>query len=372
MSYSIDDTQPRSPFGDDPANLRPTINPGDEPSRRGSCLLTGVIGGMLLLVAVAIVALAGAAGWTSGQREAGVHATATQNAAISEQLERIAGDVESGNTVLLDARVRWLATQTPGVVGVDGYMMTATALYFNTLPTATPTPAPTTDSLNAAPDATQDMVITPESGGGYDLASILAQAQSAAASSQWKDAADLLDVVIGADPNFERTTVRTLMQQVLTAYARELYNANQPAQANFVVDQAEQYGALADGLEYERYAASLYLKATAAVGTGSPVAIQALQEVINLGPGRYYDQAQQQLYNLYVTRGDAYLAQGDSCTAVYQYQNAINLFASGVANGKRSVAQAACANATPTVDPNIVIPSDGSVAPVGVVQPPGG
>ncbi len=371
MSYSIDDTQPRSPFGDE-ANLKPTINPDDDGPRRGGCLISGLIGGMLLLVAVAIVALAAAAGWTSGQREAGVHATATQNAAISEQVERIASDVESGNTVLLDARVRWLATQTPGIAGVDGYMMTATALYFNALPTATATPSPTQDALSAAPEPTQDIVITPSSAGGYDLASILAQAQSAAASSQWKEATDLLDVIIGADPNFERTTVRTLMQQSLTAYARELYNANQPAQANFVVDQAEQYGTLAEGLEYERYAASLYLKASGAVGTGSPAAIQALQEVINLGPGRYYDQAQQLLYNLYVTRGDAYLAQGDSCTAVYQYQNAINLFASGVANGKRSAAQTACANATPTIDPNLVIPSDGSVAPVGVVQPPGG
>ncbi len=77
-------------------------------------MLTAVIGGMLLLVAVAIVALSGAAGWTSGQREANTHATATQNAAINEQVGRIPDDVESGNTVLLDARVRWLATQTPG------------------------------------------------------------------------------------------------------------------------------------------------------------------------------------------------------------------------------------------------------------------
>ncbi len=371
MSYSIDDTQPRSPFHDDPANLTPTIRPDEEGTRRGGCLMTGLIGGLLLLFAIAIVALSGAAGWTSGQREANVHATATQNSAISEQVQRIAGDVESGNTVLLDARVRWLATQTPGIAGVDGYVMTATALYLNTLPTATPQMTATPEATAALAEATEEVVLTPSSTGGYDLAAILAQAQIAAASSQWKEAIDLLDVVLGADPNFERTTTRTLMQQALTAYARELYNANEPAQANFVVNRAEEFGPLADGLEYERYAAELYLTASSAVGTGSPQAIQALQAVRNLGPGRYYDQSQQLLYNLYVTRGDAYMGQGDSCTAVSQYQNAVNLFASGVANGKRNAAQTACANATPTVDPNLIIPSAQEIAPVGIVATPG-
>ena len=96
----------------------------------------------------------------------------------------------------------------------------------------------------------------------------------------------------------------------------------------------ETFGPLAEGLFYERYAAELYLTARAAVGTGSPTAINALQAVINLGPGRYYAQAQQLLYDAYVARGDAYIAQGDSCSAAFQYQSAASILSSGAANGK--------------------------------------
>jgi tetratricopeptide (TPR) repeat protein len=372
MSYSIDDTQPRSPFEGDPINLRPTLQPDEEGDPRGSsCLLNVVIIGMVLLVAVAIVALAGAAGWTSGQREANTHATATQNAAINDQLQRIPSDVDSGNTVLLDARVRWLATQTPGVPGVGDYVMTATALYLKILPTPTPQATATAEVVATAEQATEDIPIPQASSGGYDLAKILSQAESAVASSQWQDAIDLLDVILGADPTFDSAHVNQLMSQALNSYARELYNANQPAEANLIVTRARDFGPLADGLDYENMAAELYLTAKSAVGTGSPLAINDLQKVLNLGPGRYYDDAQKLLYSMYVVRGDNYVATGDNCSAAGSYQSAMNVLSSGSANGKYAAAQNACVNAPPTTDPNLVIPNDGSVAPVGVVATPG-
>ncbi|MCC6802903.1 MAG: hypothetical protein IT319_08465 [Anaerolineae bacterium] len=374
MSYSLDDTQPGSPFKDDPVNLKPTLNPEEGIPQRsgGSCLLTGVIGGLLLGVAVLIVALSAAAGWTAGQREANTHATATQNAAIGEQLERVPAEITSGNLAMLDARLRWLATLTPGVPGVSDFAMTATALYESSQVTPTPEFTPTAEPTEE-PEATEALVIPAESSdGGYDLAGLLNQAENAIASSQWQDAIDYLDVILAADPNFETANVRRLMSQALNSYARELYNASQPAQANLLVTRAREFGPLADGLEFENMAAELYLTARSAVGTGSPRAASALQSLLNLGPGRYYTEAQDMLYNLYVTRGDAYFAQGDTCSAVGQYQNAINIRSSGVANGKYSAAQNACANATPTTDPNIAIPSDGQVAPVGEVSPPGG
>jgi hypothetical protein len=328
-----------------------------------------IIIGMVLIVALAIVALAGAAGWTSGQREANSHAVATQNAAVSEQLQHIAADVDSGNTVLLDARIRWLATQTPGVPGVADYMMTGTAMYLNTLPTATPLVTETPAATQLQP--TEEAVITQEPSGGYDLTGILSQAESAVASSQWQDAIDLLDVILGADPTFDTAHVNQLMSQALNSYARELYNANQPAEANLIVTRAREFGTLADGLDYENMAAELYLTAKSAVGTGSPLAISDLQKVLNLGPGRYYDEAQKLLYNMYVAQGDSYVAQANSCSAAGAYQQAMNVFASGAANGKYAAAQNACVNAPPTVDPNLVIPNDGSVAPVGQVSPGG-
>src|SRR5664279_5656393 len=144
MSYSIDDTQPGAPFQGDPLNLRPTLHPEDDrPARGGSCLLNVLIVGMLLAVALAIVALSGAAGWTAGQREANTNATATQNSAINDQLQRLPGDIAGGNEVLVRARLDWLATQTPGVPGVGDFMMTATAQHENSVPTATPPASPT-------------------------------------------------------------------------------------------------------------------------------------------------------------------------------------------------------------------------------------
>ncbi len=371
MSYSVDDTQPVVPFEGEPLNLQPTIEPGDvPPPRSGGCLLSGLIAGMLIFVAVAIVALSAAAGWTAGQREANGNATATQNAAIDEQMQHIPADIASSNLPMLDTRLRWLATQAPDIPGVSDFMATATALYQSSLPTATPLASPTPEaSIESA--ATEDFEITPEASGGYDLAAILNQAEDAIASSQWNDAIRLLDVIMGADSSFETATVRHLMFQSLTSYANQLYNAKKPAEANLLVDRAEEYGSIPGDLSYERYAAELYLEARAAVGTGSPSAINALQELINLGQGRYYQDAQTLLYNAYVARGDGYVAQGNNCSAAGQYQNAMNIFASGVANGKYAGAQNACLNATPTTDPNLVIPSDGQVAPVGVVATPG-
>ncbi len=370
MSYSIDDTQPKTPFQGDPINLKPTIRPDDEPAPRGGCLLNVLVIGMMGVVALAIVLLAGAAGWTSGQRLANTNATATQNASINEQLAHLPDDVNASNLVLLDARLRWLATQTPGIPGVGDWMQTATALYLNAQPTATPQATATPEAVE--PEATEQIVITEESNGGYDLAGILGQAQTSMASGQWQDAINLLDVILGADPTYETTTVRGLMSQALNSYARELYNANRPAEANAIVARARDYGALADGLEYESMAANLYLTARAAVGTGSPLAASDLQKLLDLGPGRYYQEAQQLLYSVYVTQGDAYVAQGDSCSAAYQYQRAMNVLSSGTANGKYAAAQNACANATPTVDPNLVIQPDQPIAPVGVVATPSG
>lgn len=375
MSDTLDDTQPRplTPFGGDLKDLKLTIQPEDEdaPPPRGSCLVTGLIGALMLVVALAIVGLSAAAGWTAGQREANTNATATRSGQINEQLQHIPSDIADGNLSMLDIRIRWLATQTPGVPGVSDLMGTATALYESAQPTATPpaTATPEATAEAAAETTSEALAVAPDASGGYDLAGILAQADSALASSQWQDAIDLLDVVIGIDRNYESNRVRTMMSQALNSYARQLYNSGQPAAANVIVSRARLFGPLADGIEYENMAAELYLTARAAVGTGSPAAINALQRLINLGPGRYYTEAQDLLYNFYVTSGDAYMAQGNSCMAVGQYDSAIGVFSSGVANGKRSAAASACANATPTPDPNIVIPSDGQVAPVGVVPP---
>lgn len=359
----LDDTQPNAPFSDE--ILIPTIDPEAEEGGRGGCGIQFVIVAILLLFSIAIVALAGLAGWRNGEREGNRLLSATHSAAIDEQLRSIPDDVASANLVLLHARIDWLATQTPGVAGLDEIKATGTALYMNHLPTATPTITPTAEPT-AEPDSQQVIVPTPGEQ-GLDLAALFAQAQAAAATSQWAQAIDLLDVILASDSNFQAVQVRQLMSQSLNSYARELYNTNQPAAANLIVARAEEFGPLADGLAVEREAAELWLTASAGISTGSQTAVNALNQLLSYGPlGRYYERSTQLLYNAYVRRGDGLVAQGNPCGALSEYQRAMNVFSSGSANGKYSAAQASCAAlAAPTADPNWML-TPGAVAPIGV------
>jgi hypothetical protein len=366
------DTQPRRPFPDD-LPLTPTIDPEAEPRRGGrGCLMQFLIGGGLLLFATAIVALAGLAGWTNGQREANRLIAATRAAAIDAQLRELPNDVASGNMVVFQARLQWLATQTPGVASLPDLMLTGTALYLSSLPTPTPTASPTPDAPTPTPDAPLVELPTPANG-GYDPAALFAQAQAALGGGRYQDAIDLLDVVIAIDPNFQTGTVRSAMSQALNLYARQLYNAGQPAAANLLVNRAEEFGPLLEGLSFERYAAELYLTGRAGVSTGSQTAINALNELIGMGAGgRYYTEARSLLYNAYVRRGDSFVGQGNPCAAIAEFQRATQVQASGVANGRLAAAQASCAAlSAPTADPNWFL-TPGAVAPIGVVPPPGG
>jgi hypothetical protein len=374
-SPQLDDTQPKSPFREIPGEIRRTrtVYPDQPPPSNPGCGMMGLIGGIFILFSVAIVGLAGAAGWTTGQREANVYATATQENTIREQLDRIPIDINSGNIVLLDTRLRFL--ESLGVPQVNEIAPTATALFLTMQPTVTPTATLTPDALatTAIPEATQEteLQITPSGTGRFDLASILQQAQTAFDSGQYEAADEYLSVILAADESFETTRVRQLMSRALNAQARELYNANQPAAANLLVDRARLYGALEDGLEYESYAATLYLNARAAIGTDYGSAINALREVVNLGQGgRYYNEALNLLFNQYVAYGDAWAAQGQYCPAEQQYRNALNVLNSGSVSAKMNSAANFCLNGTPTPDPLLGVPGSTPggqpIAPIGV------
>ncbi len=369
---NLEDTQPKSPFNQLPGEGRrpPRMIDPEDSGRRAGCGMMGFVGGLMALFAVVIVLLAGAAGWTTGQREAAAAATSTQRAAIDEQLSRIPSDVSSGNTVLLDARLRFL--EALGVQQVGEFAPTATALFISSQPTLTPTPTPTLEATVIAPEVTPEVTEAPiptVGAGGYDLASIYQQAQNSFGAGAYEDAAEYLDVIIAVDEGYESAAVRRLMSQTLNAWARSLYQAMQPAAANLVIDRARQYGALEDGLEYESYAATLYLNARALVGSDYSAAIQALRELVNLGAGgRYYQEALQMLFNAYVGYGDAWAAQGAYCPAEQQYRNALQVLSSGSVSAKLSTAVNFCQNGTPTPDPLAGqggVGSGGGLPPIG-------
>lgn len=361
---SPDDTQPRSPFRTPPHGV--TVEPPyDEPVNRGpGCFLWGFIGAFILGISGLIIALSGFAGWSAGTRIAQTNATATQNAAINEQISRIPADVDSRNQVLLQARIEYLATLTPGVPGLGDIMQTATAVYFSNLPTITPTPqpSPTTEPLVIPPTSEPQIAVTP--GQTLDLNALLNEAQTAVSLSDWDTAIDTLDVILAADSTFESGTVRNLMLQALNAKALNLFRAGAVgdlAEAMRLTDRAREFGDVGE-LDYESYIAGLYLDALNTVGIDYSTAIRSLQQVYNAVPT--YRDVQQLLFQQYVGYGDAWAAQGEYCPAAAQYQSALNLVNDPGISGKLSTAQGICAQATPVGGPT-PLPGTPSIAPVG-------
>lgn len=367
-----EDTQPISPVKTPPTQLGDLIAPptDDEPVQGGpGCFLYSMISVVTMGIAVVIVLLAGAAGWTSGQRISQQNATATQGARVNEQLQLVPGDLESGNTVMLRARVEYLSTL--GVPDASELAVTATALYLSVQPTITPTPEPTQADATSAP--TEAAVVTAtqfptleSASGGFDPAALLEEARQAVATAQYQDAIDLLDAVIRIDPSFESNTVRTLMLQALSTRALNLFRSgNQLAEAILLTDRARQFGLSGDSdLLYEQYIATLYLNATSAIGTNYPAAISALREIYSQTPN--YADVQQLLFRQYGAYGDALAAGGDSCSAVSQYQNALNMFADGGMTAKRDNAQRVCEEGVTPVGTQEVGPDGQPIAPIGV------
>jgi hypothetical protein len=316
-------------------------------------------------LALAIVTLSAAAGWASGQRTAQMNATATQNAAINEQISRIELDVTNRNLPLLQARIKYLATLTPGVPGLNDFVQTATAVYVISQPTPTLPPSATPAPTQTPAAATQQTIATqpPVNATLTSLPALLEQAKSAAAVSDWKGAAQLLDVIISTDKSFEATTVRGLMLQALTSEARKLYRAGSVgdlAEASVLTDRAKQFGDVGD-LSYEQLVAGLYLDALNTIGTSYPASIAALLKVYSQAP-TYRDVARL-LSSQYAAYGDAFVAEAKPCDAVFQYQNALGITNDPGITAKRDSAQTACSQQPA---PGLTPGTPGTIAPIGV------
>ncbi len=368
MTQSSFSSDPNSPFDDRPISaareilpddddrpLGPAYDDGPEPPAGPGCGMQTLVLLLLAGFALVIVGLAGAAGWTTGQREANVYTTATRSAVIAEQLAYIPGDVASGNSVLLDTRIRFLATLTPGVPGLADIAVTATALYDSIQPTVTPTPSPTTEIVAShEPPTAEALPPATASAGGYDLPALLQEAQALFNTSQYGEAGELLDVISAIDPSYEAATVRALLTDSLNAQARAYYQSSQPAAGNQIVSRIEALGLpLGEGLAYERDVALVYLNAKSSIGVNFPRAISALQTLIGFGQGRYYAEATQMLYNQYIAYGDALAFDPNAgpCAAVPIYQQALSTFGGGEASSKLNTARTLCETQPPTPDP---------------------
>jgi len=376
MTYTNDDTQPRRPAlnietPSTPTDINPQTDDAPLPPESGGCLLFGVVGAGVILLGLAIVVLAAAAGWTEGQRVASTNATATYSADIANQLNLVNSDLAQGNLDMVAVRLQYLTTQTPAVPQVAEIALTATAAYVNSQPTATPTPTttPTVDPSSLI-TPTEDIppTIDPNAEQSAALAQRLARAQESVSLAKWDEAIEDLDIIISTDENFERTRVRNLMAQALNSKARALYQAGELGEAIYYTDWAEEYGTLADGLSYERYIANLYLSAKAAIGTSNAQsALSSLREIYNANPYYMNGEVGRLLAQSYASYGDALLMSAP-CEAVNQYNAALNLANDGNWLAKRNTAQNYCDFGTPTPEGFIPTP-DGQQGTGGLGQP---
>ncbi|RMF77307.1 MAG: hypothetical protein D6737_18055 [Chloroflexi bacterium] len=381
---SVRPVQAIDAFGE-PLDSRNFIDPeaGGDSSGPG-CGFMFVIGLLIFGLGAIIIVLGGAAGWASGQRIANTNGTATRMADISIQCGQMPQDVANTNPVLLEARITYLATLTPGVPCLVEVGPTATALFINNQPTATPTVTntpintPTTElEITTEPLSAPTEVPTVPSGGfsNIDLNAELESARVAISVRDWQNAIDTLDVIMALDSNFQPGEVRRLMSQALNSYALELYRSGELAQAILLTNRAEEFGPLAEGLNFERLVATRYLDALNTIGTDFGRAIQALNAVRELAPNYRGGEVERLLFEQYVAFGDAYTAESNHCSAQQQYQNALNIRNDvGVAQ-KLASATTFCENPTPipafvgTADPNAPLLTPippGQIAPVGV------
>jgi tetratricopeptide (TPR) repeat protein len=375
----LDDTQPvrpvRPPVGNVEPYEGPLLDPDEETiedDARGvgcgmSVLLLGVIG----LFALVIVGLSATAGWTSGQRSASANATATSATDLQHQVDLVSADIAAANYERADIRLRYLATQAPGLPSLPQLLQTGTALYLTRQPTATATPTetPTETMTSPGPTAEPTAEATPTLSDPFDLGGRLQRAQSAVSLAQWNDAIDDLDVILSIDPNYETGTVRSLMSRALNAQALALYRSGDLGEAIFLTDRAEEFGEIGE-LSFERYVAQLYLTAKSRVGTSDYIgAINALNEVRTVAPNYQDGEIQQLLFQNYVNYADA-LMFGSPCAAVQQYTNALQLFGDGLVSNKRATAQNYCEFGTPTPEGFVPTadpanPGGGGTAPIG-------
>jgi tetratricopeptide (TPR) repeat protein len=379
----LDDTQPVRPVRPPVGRVEPVdpyegplLDPDEESFEDEghgvgcgiSVLLLGIIG----VFALVIVGLSATAGWTSGQRLASVNATATSVTDLKHQIDLVSADIAAANYERADIRLRYLATQAPNLSSLPQLMQTGTALYVTRQPTTTPTPTetPTETATSPGPTAEPTAEATPTLADPFDLGGRLQRAQSAVSLAQWNDAIDDLDVILSIDPNYETATVRSLMSRALNAQALALFRSGDLGEAIFLTDRAEEFGELADGLEFERYVAQLYLNAQSRVGTSDYTGvITPLAEIRRVAPNYRNTEINQLLFQNYVNYADA-LMFGSPCAAVQQYTNALQLFSDGLVSNKRATAQNYCEFGTPTPEgfvptPDPANPGGGGTAPIG-------
>ena len=305
---------------------------------------------------ISIILLAGAAGWTGGQRLAKQTASVEEQIFIHENCALFAEDVQERRPVFLQRRYEVLASLTPAPPCLASILVTATSLAQQlsaemnptdtptvVLPSVTPAAASPTFTIQATLIPTQDL---------ESLAKQLEVARQAIREQNYQGAIALLEAIHSADPSFDPSTVNALLLYALRLRAAFLFSTGELAQAILSVNRAEEFGLPDDdSLRFSRLIATYYLDALRWKDIDVQRAIQNLEALRSLAPD-YAPTGQPSalslLAELQAIYGEILLANQDACAAASQFELALNNGAvnAGI-NSKLTTARQSCSNGVP-------------------------
>lgn len=294
------------------------------------CFAWGIMGLFAVAIAVAIVVSAIFAGFNQGLNTARVTAAAATSQNISRQCNILPTDIAANRFDLVRDRFEVLTVDGVLVPCATVFVPQATIAYQQsqataTLP-ATPTPSPTTASIvdtGHTPTATSAV-----SANGYDLDALFAEGQQFIADGDYQEAISTFSAILAIDESYRSQEVNGLLFNALVNQARFLYQTGSLSEAIIVTNRAAEYGDISNmDLSFERSVANLYLDAQANLNVNYGLAIQYLNQVINLSANypNSTGRASEQLVEQYRAYADALLIGGDPCAAEIQFNNALAL-----------------------------------------------
>jgi hypothetical protein len=232
----------------------PTPEEPVEPSGCGNRLLIGAVAIMFLCLFVAIIGLAGLAGYRDGVEDMHQKAAVALQGTSNAQATLAKDDCEKGNFELCAERCRFVATAQPFYPG-----MTACISRAQLMLSATPTPGltPTDTPLPPTPTAT----LSSESG-GISKEEFFARGQDSMRLIDYQNAVKWLEALRGYDSDFRKQEVEDMLVTAYQALGHQYEFEGRLSEMIFVIKKALKIRALPDtGWEFTINAAQLYLDA---------------------------------------------------------------------------------------------------------------
>lgn len=268
---SLEDTQPR----------RITL-PSEEEPPSGGCgntLLIGTVALFLLFMFVAVVGLAGLAGWRDGGIARQTQRAVALAGTVEGQLTLAANDLANQQYGLARGRCQYILEQQPFNRSAAECLSTAQA---GLLATATPTPVPPT----ATPTPLPETPMPTPAGGAFTPEELFARGQEAMRRSDWESAMSWLEALRALDGTFRRREVEDMLVTVYQALGNQYRFEGRLSEMVVVIEKALKIRALPDtDWQFTINATKLYLSARGYLDAGNfALAAQVFATLMEIAP----------------------------------------------------------------------------------------